>query len=965
MWNCRTLLLALLVLIAVGCPVRADEPGPTGRPGVHLIRGPAVLARPAPVDFTPAAPAQSRRMEPVRHMGRVQSMLTLDPREDGEQAFMLTLGPGEVAGISIDESGAGKVVIGRRFDAPKLTEAADEAVGLAPSWLRIDLEENLGRLDKWTQDDLAGLMTGVEDARTLDEIAFVIAHTAAADLMDFDFDPAIIAENARLIYEYDAELDYVSLRDVGTPGVDSDFYTTTVYQIQECSGEECQPAEFELPREYYYWYVVHIRLTDEPPSYLNPATGGRADPPEGVFWRNYLWDGAAGSAPSYLDHYLLNNPEVIDADGLDGWGPTAAGTLGAFDIDPLVIVHEAGTGAPVLTEFRIGSGTVVATTLRAEAAYAAGQSSLLVNLLLYGNGNVPLRASASVVVLQDRPGDDLVQTLLLEGGFDAASCASADLADLDLAGVAKMVVPSDQPRELFDALAETSAREKLEEWVGGGGVLEIHGAVATADDWSGLVLPGGVRLGRGPDHAVDAVEVGGHPSLAEVLAGVAVLWDGVAENISGDRARAEGDHALNRIGYWVTQNMFDNVAEKGAKDRSHPNIEFRAVQPVRIAFNHFGNCGELQDMLAAASRTALVPAWGVSNSNEDHVWNEVRWTDRWITYQVSWSDGSTHIDQKNVSGDDRWGGGKHVSMVSGWRGDTRIINRAPEYTQTFRIEMELLFPSGRPVDGARVMFVSEAYQSAGLIANHWDVTGPDGRLTVDLGDTNNYYIYIDAGPDGVFPPDQPPGSIVVAQIAAEEDAVEGAVLRFPAVETQCGTCGPGEVCMQGPVGDLACRPMFTEHAPRPRGTLADPSWEAGSILARVTVTPASRLMVAEGWRYGYLFSEPWGPGQVDVYVADQAAFDLAAAGKDFGAATVAEGLTQEQAFDLDVPGSGTASLLLANFDPVVMHQRVEVRVKVEDVAGDGCGCTSSPAPSSSVLVFALAALALAWFRREG
>lgn len=48
--------------------------------------------------------------------------------------------------------------------------------------------------------------------------------------------------------------------------------------------------EVELPKEYYYWFIVHPKLTQEFPTYINPKTGNPADPPTGAFWRDYIFN---------------------------------------------------------------------------------------------------------------------------------------------------------------------------------------------------------------------------------------------------------------------------------------------------------------------------------------------------------------------------------------------------------------------------------------------------------------------------------------------------------------------------------------------------------------------------------------------------------------------------------------------------------------------------------------------------
>ncbi|MCK4413789.1 MAG: hypothetical protein KAY32_09610 [Candidatus Eisenbacteria sp.] len=172
-----------------------------------------------------------------------------------------------------------------------LTADALTAVSIAPSWLQMDLRDNFRRLDQAKQDVYADLIINAT-APYIDEICFEIAHIAPQTLST-SMNPQVLVENVVSLYAIDASLDYVDIVDYDTG---ADFYSTTVYRVLE--GEDV--LEFELPREIYYWYVVHPKLHQERPGYIDPNSGFAIDPPTGVFWRDYLMNHSDDGYPLLL-----------------------------------------------------------------------------------------------------------------------------------------------------------------------------------------------------------------------------------------------------------------------------------------------------------------------------------------------------------------------------------------------------------------------------------------------------------------------------------------------------------------------------------------------------------------------------------------------------------------------------------------------------------------------------------------
>jgi hypothetical protein len=125
-----------------------------------------------------------------------------------------------------------------------------------------------------------------------DEIAFAIAHTPTENLKALNQNQAqLFVDNAELIYEIDQHLDYVEL-------IEMEDYTTTRYQF----GEPWNPQYRELPKDIYYWFIVHPKITDENVMYIHPDDSDPNHPtdPEqgGRFWREYLFFHADDSYPA-------------------------------------------------------------------------------------------------------------------------------------------------------------------------------------------------------------------------------------------------------------------------------------------------------------------------------------------------------------------------------------------------------------------------------------------------------------------------------------------------------------------------------------------------------------------------------------------------------------------------------------------------------------------------------------------
>jgi len=235
---------------------------------------------------------------------------------------------------------------------------------------------------------------------------------------------------------------------------------------------------------------------------------------------------------------------------------------------------------------------------------------------------------------------------------------------------------------------------------------------------------------------------GGYPLLSNIMKEPRFLWCRRDTMLTGMRSFTSNDGALNALGNWTF--------------RVVPNspVSPRPIQPNQIAFNHGGNCGEIQDLFMAGARTALIPSPGCVDMLEDHVWNEF-WDDvyldsddslGWNNFMASqvnrWDyDGHTYLAPHWAGYDDQRGGGKDVSFVWDYRGDGAPFNRIECYSGACSLLVYVRDSHHDPVDGAVVHLYSDSpsgepgYVYLGGIA----VSASDGWARFSGGEDNPYY----------------------------------------------------------------------------------------------------------------------------------------------------------------------------------------------------------------------------------
>ncbi len=281
--------LALAIPFASGLA----DPGPA--PPAPRERGTTGAAADVPLPL-PTVDATSRTVARPRTTGTVGSLAPYGPRGEDpawelvdEQEVFERLEPGARARVTFDRASESLVP---DTPADPLTSSARQAVDRAPAWLRKELEDQLARLDAATQDRLAQLVLDAEDPY-VDETAFLVAHVSPTDLQGGDWNDQLIEDSATYPYEVDPYLPYVEVVDHGSAAEGGDYWTTVRYDVER-DGTVYEDVEY--PREYYYWYILHPRGSDEFPTYIDPtecSSGGTpADPPTGKFWRRWFFYGA-------------------------------------------------------------------------------------------------------------------------------------------------------------------------------------------------------------------------------------------------------------------------------------------------------------------------------------------------------------------------------------------------------------------------------------------------------------------------------------------------------------------------------------------------------------------------------------------------------------------------------------------------------------------------------------------------
>ncbi|MBI4725699.1 T9SS type A sorting domain-containing protein [candidate division TA06 bacterium] len=239
----------------------------------------------------------------------------------------------------------------------------------------------------------------------------------------------------------------------------------------------------------------------------------------------------------------------------------------------------------------------------------------------------------------------------------------------------------------------------------------------------------------------------GYPLLRGKIRQARVLWHSRKYVLPPGRSFDPWDSALDILGNWTSE-ILPVMAEGN-----------RPIQPNTIAHEHNGNCGELQDLISAAGRAALIPFVSTMNYAEDHVWSEFYYKG-WHEFQVDRGYGVTHIDDPSTSYDYDVGGSKSVSSIWNWRSDGYgwTVTGAHGYSNACSLHVAVCDARGLPVDGARVYLWTESFYGGGYDITTWGFTNSQGYCDFELGNLRNFYVSIKSSVAN-YPSDNP-GQIV-------------------------------------------------------------------------------------------------------------------------------------------------------------------------------------------------------------
>ena len=927
--------LVLLALIFPTSSLAEALVMPTEGPGAtRWLQGPMMTGAP----------------EPPREV--LPKKATVDTTDGSLEETELWLPGGEVAVLRLDlETGE----VQATMPTLGLGEEVLAAVALVPAWLRPHLALTLSKLEEGRQQDIAALLTDYEDHEALDELAFSIAATSPEELsLSGQYMLLEVLEaNALAIYAVDPYVPFADLVEL------DDGSTTVEYHYDDGGGLQ----SYLVDPDIYYWHVVNPKLDMELPLFMNPESFGIDDPPGGVHWREWFFFSALDEGTwDYRTHWLEETPWALTDDDLADLA--AVGWMHDFMVDPIVVVQD-GAGLPLLVEIDWGKGSVLATTMDLEAAHQSSHD-FAANVLEYVQRRDVLEADEATLVLGD--GGEAGSEYLVHLEAEALPYVVWDLNEgaPDLEGYSKVIVPMGLALEAYETLYEDKSAEVLESFVSNGGTLLMQADAVLGDSFD---YPCGVSATMG-DPSDPSFQ--GHPVLGESIAAMDSLWDRARyDGLSGERALGDALSAVDAIGWFVTQNMFDNVSEYSSTHSDYSGE--RSVWPQRIMHNHFGNCGECQDMITAAARACLIPTMNVW-SMEDHVWNEFWFEDGWHAWQVDWSDGATRIDNGGVGADSTYGGGKEVSAIMGFHQNGYIADEHVElYTDTIDVLVTVTDAAGQPVPGAMVLVaVENYYYDQYLDQAAWVHTDQQGEVEITLGDNRNFWFIAaaDLGGEEVWAP----YSIADIQSGSYPNWFLTSEAGDPGITVADAVAGSShEIAIQLP-GRLGT----------PVATQADSDGESWVSVSLDLALDASLLDVPAahaflgwyselGYAYGGGLIHPLlRTGEVDVYLVDGANLSLFEAGEAFEALGMVEGVgISEVGFQLESDAAELYVIISNRASPRHVHHGVigldliREYGHTEGEAG-GCGCTARPTRRTpAALLGLLAVLGLALRRRGG
>jgi hypothetical protein len=389
--------------------------------------------------------------------------------------------------------------------------------------------------------------------------------------------------------------------------------------------------------------------------------------------------------------------------------------------------------------------------------------------------------------------------------------------------------------------------------------------------------------------------------LYDLLSATEVVWDREENNWDGGRPFTDEDVAVDVIGNWVSRHVPNRAS--GA----------RPIQPNQIITDHNGNCGELQDLLCAGTRTALIPCISAMDIPEDHVWCEF-WDEGWHPYQVSWgappydppAPGPTHVDNYGICYDPDQGGGKEVSGIWDWRNDDynyQVIDRYSEYcTLTVTVKDR----QGNLVDGAAVRIATESLYG-GLSWTAWDTTDSIGTAYFVLGDDDpgsgpaegrDYYLRANSMELGAYYPDSGTGTVLVI-----DDAEPGSNYELE-IELLNGSIMPQLPATEG------------DYPPDP----------VEEFKVEINYSVPEECKFGRNV-YGSYFNYLDETGNIEFFISDEANYQSFVNGDTFEAFSIKED-SDDGVVSFVLPTNEKWHMVFSNFDQVNCYQPTDVIVRL-------------------------------------
>ena len=422
----------------------------------------------------------------------------------------------------------------------------------------------------------------------------------------------------------------------------------------------------------------------------------------------------------------------------------------------------------------------------------------------------------------------------------------------------------------------------------------------------------------------------GAPLMREKLAGVTTAWN-VTNHISpagygndghnNSRPWNYSDHAVEKVSHWVSLTLALNVAEHN--DGNRPR------QPVRIAHEHNGNCGELSDLTAAAFRAALIPAYGVMSMAEDHCWNEF-WHNGWHHHDNYWSNSASIIgnnDFKHYTP----GWNRDWTAIYGWKGDTRVTNHINTYhheedhngdgfQDRGNVSVKVVDSAGNPIDGAKVSIAGWSF----------------GPPYTNIGDFSTY-----TGPDGV--------AFFTTSEARQNDTFDDGIQidvssKFGGGSLNQGYANRFKICIDPPnlplysyqyqVSDTVPRPWLEANVvapPQGEGYWLDVDFDVQFGIQHPLADATSH---ADDQVNGDRVAHPeyfWDNITLDTFIADEQNFQKYVRGEAFDSTNLSLNVSSGSVF-LGLPLSGNWYFVLSNRDSLETKKLVNVTIRlIEDL----------------------------------